>query len=106
AAQAGMRVIAIDRKRVAGVPVQCAEFVPGPLAGEVGDLARATRQAIVAMATMIGPEAPHKTLDFRGAMIDRATFDQMLVAEAQRAGALVHLGAAVKSIGREGVILR
>jgi len=106
AAQAGMRVIAIDRKRVAGVPVQCAEFVPGPLAAEVGDLARATRQAIVAMNTAIGLEAPHKTLDFRGAMIDRANFDQMLVAEARRAGAQVYLGSAVGSVGRKGVVLR
>lgn len=105
AANCGMRVVAIDRKRVAGLPVQCAEFVPGPLSAEVADIARATRQPINAMLTMVDASEAHVTPDFRGAMIDRAAFDQMLVAEAARAGATVCLGARVVSVGREGVRL-
>ncbi|MDH4294155.1 MAG: FAD-binding protein, partial [Betaproteobacteria bacterium] len=31
AAAAGLQVIAIDRKREIGTPVQCAEFIPLPL---------------------------------------------------------------------------
>lgn len=32
AAQAGLRVAAVERKKEIGVPVQCAEFIPLPLA--------------------------------------------------------------------------
>ena len=32
AAKLGLTVVAIDRKRTVGVPVQCAEFIPLPLA--------------------------------------------------------------------------
>jgi len=105
AATSGMRVIAIDRKQVAGTPVQCAEFVPGPLAAEVADIALAIRQPIAAMLTTIGAKAPHLTADFRGAMIDRARFDQLLVAAARRAGAQISLGARVVSIDHEGLHL-
>ncbi|MGA2795824.1 MAG: geranylgeranyl reductase family protein [Roseiarcus sp.] len=106
AAKRGMRVLGLDRKRVAGAPVQCAEFVPGPLRGEIADLTRAVRQPVNAMMTMVGDEDSTETLDFRGAMIDRATFDSMLVDAAEKAGAQIRLGAAIKSIGRDGLALQ
>ena len=106
AAKRGMRVIGLDRKRVAGAPVQCAEFVPAPLQGEIADLARAVRQPINAMVTMVGAEDSYETPDFRGAMIDRATFDAMLVDAAEKAGAQIRLGASVKSIDRDGIALQ
>jgi len=102
AARGGLRVIGIDRKRTAGMPVQCAEFVPGPLCGEVAGLTRAVRQPIHAMATMLATQDPYKTSDFRGSMIDRAAFDQMLVAGAKSAGAQIILGSSVRSIASDG----
>ena len=39
AAASGYQVIAVDRKLEAGVPVQCAEFVPAMIGREVGALA-------------------------------------------------------------------
>ena len=53
AARAGLRVIGVDRKKVAGLPVQCAEFVPGLLHSHIANLAASTRQAINSMTTMI-----------------------------------------------------
>lgn len=105
AARDGLSVIAVDRKRVAGLPVQCAEFVPGPLSTLVADLASATRQSISAMETWVGDARPHETADFNGCMIDRAAFDGMLVAEAERAGARICFGSCVAALDADGVRL-
>ncbi len=105
AAGAGLRVIAVDHKRAAGLPVQCAEFVPGPLASSVANLTRPTRQTISQMVTYVSAAAPNITDDFRGSMIDRATFDAMLVAEAGRAGAEICFGSGVAAFDAGGVRL-
>ena len=106
AAKGGLRVIALDRRREPGLPVQCAEFVPGPLLGHVRDLPAAIRQPISAMHTYLGDEALHLTEDFRGQMIDRAQFDQALVAAAEAAGATSHFGACVKALTDDGLVLQ
>ena len=105
AARAGLRVIGIDRKKVAGLPVQCAEFVPGPLHAHIANLAASTRQAISSMTTMIEMGDLHHTPDFRGAIIDRARFDQTLVADARDAGVHVIFDARVMSIDAKGLRL-
>ena len=51
AARRGCRVIAIDRRRTPGVPVQCAEFVPSLIGVDVPNLADSVRQPIRAMTT-------------------------------------------------------
>ncbi|MBV1705659.1 MAG: NAD(P)/FAD-dependent oxidoreductase [Hyphomicrobiales bacterium] len=106
AASGGLRVIGLDRRREAGLPVQCAEFVPGPLLGQASGLPEAIRQPISAMHTYLAGEAPCLTADFRGQMIDRAAFDQALVSAAVDAGAQVRFGASVKAITPEGVVLQ
>lgn len=105
AARAGVSVVAIDRKKTAGVPVQCAEFVPGPLYSEICNLSGATCQTIGAMMTMIDTMQPHHSPDFCGAMIDRASFDQMLVSEAEQAGALILLDAKLAKFEPGGLLL-
>jgi geranylgeranyl reductase family protein len=105
AARAGLRVIGVDRKKVAGLPVQCAEFVPGPLHSHIANLAASTRQAINSMTTMIEMGDLHHTPDFRGAIIDRARFDQTLVAEARDAGVHVIFDARLMSIDAKGLRL-
>jgi digeranylgeranylglycerophospholipid reductase len=104
AAARGLRVLAIDRKRSAGVPVQCAEFVPSLLGVDVGSVAACTRQAIAAMDTFVEQEAAHRTAPFPGAMIDREAFDAALVADAMRAGADCRFGVSVRSVSSEGVV--
>ncbi len=105
AARDGLRVIGVDRKKVAGLPVQCAEFVPGPLHTHIANLAASTRQAISSMTTMIEMGDLHHTPDFRGAIIDRARFDQRLVAEAREAGVHIIFASRVMSIGASGLRL-
>jgi digeranylgeranylglycerophospholipid reductase len=51
AARAGASVLCLERKKVIGVPVQCAEFIPLPLSRYAAPEARA--QAVDAMATAL-----------------------------------------------------
>jgi geranylgeranyl reductase family protein len=100
AARAGAAVVAVDRRGRAGVPVQCAELVPGPLVREVV-LDGVVQQPIHRMLTMLDGAA-HETAPFAGWMIDRARFDASLVAAARDAGACVRFGIAVRTIARDG----
>lgn len=83
AARRGCKVIALDRRKAPGVPVQCAEFVPAML--EVD--ARTVRQRIDSMHTFVEDDAPDRMPHFPGRMLDRAAFDASLVEAARRAGA-------------------
>lgn len=102
AARAGCRVFAVDRKAVAGVPVQCAEFVPAMIGIDVRELAAAVRQPIRAMATFVEGDAPDRKDNFPGHMLDRAAFDAALVRDAKAAGAHCELGVAARGIDADG----
>lgn len=102
AARQGCRVIAIDRKREAGRPVQCAEFVPAMIGVEVGELASTVQQDIRAMTTFVEDDAPHVKERFPGHMLDRAAFDALLVAKAAQAGVRCRLGLSAQRITEHG----
>lgn len=102
AASCGARVIAIDRKRVAGAPVQCAEFVPALIGQQVPDLDQHRQQRIRAMTTFVEDEPPHLKEQFSGVMIDRRAFDATLVARAEQAGAQTWFGLSLRGIGVDG----
>lgn len=104
AAGQGLKVIALDRRRQAGDPVQCAEFVPAMIGQEVADIERVSRQRIQAMATFVESEDPDVTKCFRGRMIDRRGFDAALAAKAQEAGADCRFGPCVRSLRRDGTV--
>jgi len=96
AAEEGARVIAIDKKRRVGEPVQCAEFVPMPLgryAGGEGVLL----QRISGMKSFL-PSGAVKDSPFSGLMIDRAAFDQALAARAADAGAEIRLRCGLQEV--------
>ena len=103
AVRRGLRVIAVDRKREPGRPVQCAEFVPAIVGIDVGDLAASTRQRISSMLTFVEGDAPDVKANFPGHMLDRAAFDAGLVARAVAAGAACRFGAGVRRIHSDGV---
>jgi digeranylgeranylglycerophospholipid reductase len=106
AARAGLGVIAVDRRREPGVPVQCAEFVPALIGIDVGDLARSVRQSIASMMTFVEGDAPDLTHPFPGKMLDRAAFDASLVCDAVTAGAQCRFGVTVRRIDTDvGVTL-
>lgn len=102
AARAGCRVIAVDRRRVAGRPVQCAEFVPALLDQELAGQEGVTNQRIKAMTTFVEEEGADLKGDFPGRMIDRAAFDAALVDQARDAGADCRFAVAVHRIDDRG----
>ena len=101
AAARGFRVVALDRKREAGVPVQCAELVPAMIDA---DVTGAVRQRIDAMATFVEDDAADLQPDFPGHMLDRAAFDAALVARAAQAGADCRFGSRVLRIAKDGTV--
>ncbi|MCC6869843.1 MAG: NAD(P)/FAD-dependent oxidoreductase [Burkholderiales bacterium] len=102
AARAGCRVLAVDRRREPGRPVQCAEFVPTLVGIEVGDLARSVRQSIASMTTFVEDDAPDVHDNFPGRMLDRAAFDAALVAKAREAGADCAFGVGARTLAGDG----
>ncbi len=104
AAAAGRSVLAVDRKRRAGQPVQCAEFVPALLTQELDFLDQVTHQPITRMVTVVEAEYPDVKPDFPGRMIDRERFDAALVAQAEQAGADCRFGVSVEAIQPNGIV--
>jgi geranylgeranyl reductase family protein len=88
AARAGADVLAIDKKKVVGEPVQCGEFIPFPL-GKYAQGKDVMRQRIDGMKSHL-PSGAVRESAFPGYMIDRRAFDQALAAMAQEAGASLH----------------
>ena len=105
AAQRGARVIAVDRRQQAGVPVQCAELVPRGLDLELTAPAAATRQFVARMATTIEAGAPVEAGAFHGRMLDRAAFDRELVMAARDAGVDCRFGIAARPAAYGGLQL-
>ena len=106
AAQEGARVIVVDRRRVIGVPVQCAEYIPVTLQlGEGSACTAASVQKVRGIRTFVRGE-PAGDLNAPGYMIDRDRFDQALAGAAERAGA--RLLKATEAVNCEGgaVVLR
>jgi geranylgeranyl reductase family protein len=104
AAGMGCSVIALERRRRPGQPVQCAEFVPPLLGQDLDGLAPLTTQSIRAMTTFVEAEPPDLKSDFPGLMIDRRRFDEGLAAAAAAAGALCRLEACVESVTADGLL--
>lgn len=102
AASAGCRVLAVDRRRRIGEPVQCAEFVSSAFSMEEFSWEGIATQRIVRMVTAVQEERPRVSEDFRGRMICRSAFDQALARRAAAAGAHIRLGVAVCEVRADG----
>jgi len=98
AASAGLSVLAVDKRRKIGEPVQCAEFVPLPLSRHARS---AVVQNITGMQSVL-PSGIREHSDFPGLMIDRAAFDQALATQASSAGALLQSQTTLKGLDRDG----
>ena len=103
AARAGCSVIGVERKKVVGLPVQCAEFIPLPMARYARDETRA--QPIAGMATWL-PSGARTQRAFGGLMISRDRFDQALAREAQAAGAILWTDSVLRSVDAGARIAR
>jgi len=108
AGQGGARVLAIDRKREPGRPVQCAEFIPA-MVGSALDASRTAAigsslcQHIQSMTTFVAGDAPHIKEHFPGHMIDRAAFDAALVHAATASGAECRFDTGLASLNPDGI---
>lgn len=99
AARERLRVLMIDRRKVVGVPVQCAEYIPAPLVGELNLGRNYIVQPVRGMKTYIGGRE-EKTTAAPGFIIRRDRFDRMLVQQACDSGAEIML--TTKAVGRNG----
>lgn len=102
AAGRGHAVIAVDRRRRPGHPVQCAELVPAMIGQEHGGLGAVSRQPIEAMMTFVENQDPDVRDDFPGHIIDRAAFDRGLVELAAGAGARCRFGLRIPGFLEDG----
>lgn len=87
AAEAGLTVMAIDRKQQWGVPVQCAEFVPLPMSKYIRT-DHIKVQGISTMHTCL-PSGEAVVSALPGLMIHRDQFDMALARRAQDQGAVL-----------------
>lgn len=96
AAHLGLAVVAIEKKKTVGVPVQCAEFIPLPLSRHAQS-AGVLLQKISSMKSVL-PSGAAVATPFSGLMVDRAAFDQALARAAQEAGATIHTDSVVTEL--------
>lgn len=96
AAQGGLSVVAVERRREIGVPVQCAEWIPLPLARHA-QAPGVLSQTIDGMATIL-PSGKVDHAGMPGLMVNRAAFDQALSHAALHAGARQYLASSLKRL--------
>lgn len=102
AARAGLTVLAVDRKQRIGEPVQCAEFLPRPLAAYTA-APGVLVQRIEAMKSFL-PSGAVERSPFEGLMLNRAEFDRALAQRAEAAGAQIRTGTLL--VGLDGATAR
>ena len=90
AARSGAAVLAVERKKEIGVPVQCAEWIPLAL-GRHAQAPGVLVQTISGMESVLPSGVTVKT-HAPGLMINRAAFDQALARAAIEAGARLRIG--------------
>lgn len=81
----GLRVLLVERKKSIGYPVQCAEFIPVPLIGNLGIGSSFCVQKIKGMKTYIRQSLAKETRA-PGFIINREKFDRLLAQKAVDTG--------------------
>jgi geranylgeranyl reductase family protein len=105
AANRGMKVLLVERRRVIGVPVRCAEFIPAPLIGEVNQGRAFVVQSVSGMKTVL-PGGERHEIRTPGFIINRDLFDQTLAETAGKAGVEILLGTRALTLDGGDVVLR
>ncbi len=101
AARRGARVLLVERRRQVGLPVQCAEYIPAMLKGELGLGGGYIVQKIKGMHTFVPGQAVKKTAA-PGYIIHRNLFDQALAVAARKAGAELKCATRAVTLHPEG----
>ena len=105
AAQAGARVLVVEKRREIGRPVQCAEYVPRPLRWRVRWSADWVAQEVATMCTHL-PGGEVVETPAAGYLIHRDRFDQNLAAAATQAGAEVWTATTALEPTPDGLVAR
>lgn len=102
AAEAGAKVLLIDKKTTLGFPVQCAEFVPMQLAVEERILPVHIARRVSALETYL-PDGEIRMSRSPGFVLHRGLFDKHLAAAAGLAGAHIIAGTKVILPSPQGI---
>jgi digeranylgeranylglycerophospholipid reductase len=104
ASRAGAKTLIVERRKVIGVPVQCAELAPSPLLRIVPVTSAAVVQRTGSMITHL-PSGEIHEVDAPGAMLDRAVFDQELTQAAICGGAQLWPEVSCDGLDGEGAVV-
>ena len=102
-ARAGLSVLMIERRRRVGFPVQCAEYIPRILAGEVNAPEAAVAQRVGTLRTFIEGTLAAEN-EWPGVILNRVVFDRHLAERAVAAGATLWTNCAVSAV-EDGAVL-
>ena len=103
-AQAGIDVLVLERRKVIGRPVRCAEYIPAPLARETALGQGVAVQKVEGMQSFLHGKLI-QDLKAPGFIVDRERFDQALARQAESAGARLLTCTAVLSRLTTGEVL-
>ncbi|MFC1814385.1 RNA polymerase sigma factor region1.1 domain-containing protein [Thermodesulfobacteriota bacterium] len=95
----------VERRKVVGSPVHCAEYIPAPLVGELNIAKRYIVQSVRGIKTFLHDQMIKASLT-PGFIIKRDVFDQTLVDEACRKGAHILLSTKAVSRNENEVIIK
>ena len=101
AATKGMDVLVVEQRAEIGVPVQCAEYIPAPLVGQLNLGTGFVVQKVSKMRTIL-PDGSATDMAAPGFMIERDRFDQTLAGQARKLGAKFLLSARAMELTEEG----
>ena len=105
AAGRGLEVLVVERRDTIGVPVQCAEFIPVPLLGEIDPARDFVVQSVRGMETIL-PDGEIKVMRAPGFMIRRDLLDQTLARAAEEEGARLLASTRVLRMEEGEVVVR
>lgn len=104
AAKYGAKVILIEKKRIIGEPVQCAEFIPKLILSEVEISHDSIVQEIGGMRTYL-PSGDCEESSSPGYMLNRSTFDKELAMKATDNGVDVHINTLCSSMNEKKIFI-
>ncbi len=94
-----MRVLVVERRSAVGVPIQCAEYIPKQLLGELDIAKRYIVQPVRGLKTYLENQLVKET-PAQGFIIRRDYFDRLLIEKAVQNGARLELS--TKALERNG----
>jgi digeranylgeranylglycerophospholipid reductase len=104
AATKGMDVLVVEQRAEIGVPVQCAEYIPAPLVGQLNLGTGFVVQKVSKMRTIL-PDGSTSDMSAPGFMIHRDRFDQTIARQARKLGAVFLLSTKAVKRTEEGYVV-